>query len=204
VLIPKNIKLLDAAKTRAARLGGSLREVPARSEGRHEGPLDVAWAGQPTAELHERRATTRIAGGVVSGQALGQPRPGTASIKTPTSAAQPWAYTLTVDGFIVPEGTVITYPYATPDPRFSTGYKAPMSARAVAVTRPASTMIARLAFLYILSGRRPVARLSGVISHQPVSEPQRCGAKELWDYSSIADYLLGRKRRRATTAIQEE
>jgi hypothetical protein len=35
-----------------------------------------------------------------------------------------------------------------------------MSARAVAVTQPASTMIARLAFLRILSGQRPVARLS--------------------------------------------
>src|SRR5271168_5449167 len=42
--------------------------------------------------------------------------------------------------------------------------KAPMSARAVAVTRPASTMIARLAFLHILSGVGPVARLSIPIS----------------------------------------
>ena len=174
-------------------------------------PKDVmkalsTWLGRDSPLLNCMNAAQQLALLVVlvSGQALGQSRPGTASIKTPTSAAQPWAYTLTVDGFIVPEGTVITYPYATPDPRFSTGYKAPMSARAVAVTRPASTMIARLAFLYILSGRRPVARLSGVISHQPVSEPQRCGAKELWDYSSIADYLLGRKRRRATTAIPEE
>jgi hypothetical protein len=33
-----------------------------------------------------------------------------------------------------------------------------MSARAVAVTQPAPTMIARLVFLRILSGKRPVAR----------------------------------------------
>ena len=39
-----------------------------------------------------------------------------------------------------------------------------MSARAVAVTRPASTIIARLAFLRILSGRRPVARFPLLIS----------------------------------------
>jgi hypothetical protein len=42
---------------------------------------------------------------------------------------------------------------------FRRALKAPMSARAVAVTQPASTMIARLAFLRILSGQRPVARL---------------------------------------------
>ena len=39
-----------------------------------------------------------------------------------------------------------------------------MSARAVAVTRPASTKIARLAFLRILSGQRQVARFSAVAS----------------------------------------
>jgi hypothetical protein len=39
-----------------------------------------------------------------------------------------------------------------------------MSARAVAVIRPAANIIARLAFLYILSGREePVARFWGVI-----------------------------------------
>ena len=52
---------------------------------------------------------------LVSGQALGQSRPGTASIKTPTSAEQPWAYTLTVDGFIVPEGTSYVDPVLTVD-----------------------------------------------------------------------------------------
>jgi hypothetical protein len=55
---------------------------------------------------------------VVSGQALGQARPGTASIKTPTSAAQPWEYTLTVDGFIVPEGTSYFDPVLTADHRW--------------------------------------------------------------------------------------
>jgi hypothetical protein len=43
---------------------------------------------------------------------------------------------------------------------FRRALEAPMSARAVAVTRPAPTMIAPLAFLRILSGQRPVARLS--------------------------------------------
>jgi hypothetical protein len=39
-----------------------------------------------------------------------------------------------------------------------------MSARAVAVIRPAATIIARLAFLYILSGQgRPVERFKGLI-----------------------------------------
>jgi hypothetical protein len=37
---------------------------------------------------------------------------------------------------------------------------------AVAVTQPAPTVIARLAFLRILSGRRPVARLSGLIKRK--------------------------------------
>jgi hypothetical protein len=56
---------------------------------------------------------------------------------------------------------VITRLYATPDPRLSLGLsnRAPMSARAVAVTQPAPTMIARLVFLRILSGQREVARL---------------------------------------------
>ena len=52
---------------------------------------------------------------LVSGQALGQSRPGIASIKTPTSAEQSWAYTLTVDGFIVPEGTSYVDPVLTAD-----------------------------------------------------------------------------------------
>jgi hypothetical protein len=52
---------------------------------------------------------------LMSGQAFGQARPGTASIKTPTSAAQPWEYTLTVDGFIVPEGTSYVDPVLTVD-----------------------------------------------------------------------------------------
>jgi hypothetical protein len=52
---------------------------------------------------------------LVSSQALGQARPGTASIKTPPSAAQPWEYTLTVDGFIVPEGTSYVDPVLTAD-----------------------------------------------------------------------------------------
>ena len=46
---------------------------------------------------------------------------------------------------------------------FRRALEAPMSARAVAVTPPALPMIARLAFLRILSGQRPVARLPGLI-----------------------------------------
>jgi hypothetical protein len=61
---------------------------------------------------------------------------------------------------------VITHLYATPDPRLSVRlqYRAPMSARAVAVIRPASTIIALFAFLFIPVWRRPVARLSRIIS----------------------------------------
>ena len=55
---------------------------------------------------------------LVSGQALGQSRPGIASIKTPTSAEHPWAYTFTVDGFIVPEGTSYVDPVFTADHRW--------------------------------------------------------------------------------------
>jgi|SRR5580692_1449326 hypothetical protein len=39
-----------------------------------------------------------------------------------------------------------------------------MSARALAVTRPASSMIARRAFLHILPGQRPVTRFRVVIN----------------------------------------
>ena len=51
---------------------------------------------------------------------------------------------------------VITNLYATPDPRFSVGlqHRAPMSARAVAVIRPAPIIFALLAFLFIPSGQR--------------------------------------------------
>ena len=52
---------------------------------------------------------------LVSGQALGQATPGSTSIKTPTSAAQPWEYTLTVDGYIVQEGTSYVNPTFTAD-----------------------------------------------------------------------------------------
>jgi hypothetical protein len=50
--------------------------------------------------------------------------------------------------------------YATPRPTLygRASNRAPMSARAVAVIRPAPSIIARLAFLCILSGPRPVAR----------------------------------------------
>lgn len=51
------------------------------------------------------------------------------------------------------------------------GNRAPMSARAVAVIRPAGTIIARLAFPYMLSGHeRPVARFS-VLTSRSVDKP---------------------------------
>jgi hypothetical protein len=50
-----------------------------------------------------------------SGQALGQATPGGASIKTATVSAQPWEYNLTVDGYIVPDGTSYMNPVFTAD-----------------------------------------------------------------------------------------
>ena len=52
---------------------------------------------------------------LVSGQALGQATPGSAEIKTPRAAAAPWEYTLTIDGYIVPEGTSYVNPVLTAD-----------------------------------------------------------------------------------------
>jgi len=52
---------------------------------------------------------------LVGSQALGQATPGGASIKTPTTAEQPWEYTLTVDGYIIPEGTSYVNPVLTAD-----------------------------------------------------------------------------------------
>jgi hypothetical protein len=47
--------------------------------------------------------------------ALGQATPGGVSIKAPFTAAQPWDYSLTVDGFIVPGGTSFLNPDLTVD-----------------------------------------------------------------------------------------
>lgn len=53
--------------------------------------------------------------GNVSHTCRGQATPGSTSIKTPTSAAQPWEYSLTVDGYIVQEGTSYVNPTFTAD-----------------------------------------------------------------------------------------
>jgi hypothetical protein len=52
---------------------------------------------------------------LVSGQALGQATPGSAEIKTPKATAPPWEYTLTIDGYIVPNGTSYVNPVFTAD-----------------------------------------------------------------------------------------
>lgn len=52
---------------------------------------------------------------LMSGQALGQVTPGSASIKPPAALQQPWEYTLTIDGYIVPEGTSYVNPVLTAD-----------------------------------------------------------------------------------------
>ena len=52
---------------------------------------------------------------VVSGKMLGQATPGSAPVKTPTAAAQPWDNNLTVDGYIIPDGTSYVDPVFTAD-----------------------------------------------------------------------------------------
>ena len=53
--------------------------------------------------------------------------------------------------------------------------RAPMSARAVAVIRPAATIIARLAFLYILSGRGRQLHASAYLSANRRVTPRSFG-----------------------------
>lgn len=52
---------------------------------------------------------------LVSLHAAAQATPGSSSIKTPKAAAEPWEYTLTIDGYIVPEGTSYVNPDFTAD-----------------------------------------------------------------------------------------
>ncbi len=52
---------------------------------------------------------------VMSGQALAQATPGSASVKTSPAEAQPWEYNLTVDGYIIPDGTSYVNPVLTAD-----------------------------------------------------------------------------------------
>ena len=78
----------------------------------------MAWRNSPLLNCMNAAQQLVLLVALVSGQALGQSRPGIASLKTPTSAEQPWAYTLTVDGFIVPEGTSYIDPVLTADHRW--------------------------------------------------------------------------------------
>ena len=52
---------------------------------------------------------------LASGTVLAQATPGSAAIKTPAGAAQPWEYNLTVDGYIVSDGTSYVDPVFTAD-----------------------------------------------------------------------------------------
>jgi hypothetical protein len=52
---------------------------------------------------------------VVSSPALAQATPGSAQIKTSPAEAQPWEYNLTVDGYIIPDGTSYVDPVFTAD-----------------------------------------------------------------------------------------
>ena len=53
---------------------------------------------------------------LVNGRAIGQPTPGSPYIKPP-AGSQPWEYTLTIAGYIVPEGTSYVNPVLAADVR---------------------------------------------------------------------------------------
>jgi hypothetical protein len=52
---------------------------------------------------------------VVSVRVLAQVTPGSAPVKRPAAAAQSWEYNLTVDGYIIPDGTSYVDPVFTAD-----------------------------------------------------------------------------------------
>ena len=52
---------------------------------------------------------------LVSGQAIGQATPGSASIKTEAAALQPWEFTVTIDSYRLPGGFTYTNPVVTAD-----------------------------------------------------------------------------------------
>jgi hypothetical protein len=52
---------------------------------------------------------------LITGQAIGQATPGSASIKTPSTALQPWEYTLTIDSYSGPQQTSFVNPVLTAD-----------------------------------------------------------------------------------------
>jgi hypothetical protein len=52
---------------------------------------------------------------LVGGRATGQATPGSASIKTPSTALQPWGYTLTIDTYSGPQQTFLVNPVLTAD-----------------------------------------------------------------------------------------
>jgi hypothetical protein len=55
---------------------------------------------------------------LMSGRAVGQATPGSASIKPVSVPSTAWEYTLTLDGYIVPEGTSYLDPVLTADRRW--------------------------------------------------------------------------------------
>jgi hypothetical protein len=112
VLIPENVKL------RGTAISGQRSMLPFDSKEFMKAL--PTWLRRDSPLLNCMNAAKQLALLVVlfSVQALGQARPGTASIKTPASEAQPWEYTLTVDGFIVPDGTSYVDPVLTADHRW--------------------------------------------------------------------------------------
>ncbi len=52
---------------------------------------------------------------VMSGRLLAQATPGSAPVKTSPAEAEPWEYNLTVDGYIIPDGTSYVDPVLTAD-----------------------------------------------------------------------------------------
>lgn len=62
-----------------------------------------------------------------------------------------------------PKTVVITYLYATPDPRFSTDSGSTNVGAGCSCHSASTNIIARIAFLPILSDQRPVARFSALI-----------------------------------------
>ncbi len=63
----------------------------------------------------KRQIAVLAVGLCVSGPLLGQATPGSAHIKAPTAAAPEWEYNLTVDGYVIPDGTSYVDPVFTAD-----------------------------------------------------------------------------------------
>ena len=82
----------------------------------------MRWADEPATSVtivfgNESHATTQSACGGCSqgGQLLGQGTAGSAPAKSPDAAKNPWAYNLTVDGYIIPNDQSYVDPVFTAD-----------------------------------------------------------------------------------------